>query len=374
MAKLTYIALFPILYIITTHLLHVLYFAGGFSNSKASLSGKTVVVTGANTGIGKHTALDMAARGARVILACRSGKKTLPVVEEIKKKTKNSQVLFMELDLASFDKVQRFVDEFLESENRLDILINNAGMVTTGEDTPQLTEDGIEMTLMVNHLGHMFLTEQLLDLIKKSGPGSRIVTVSSMGHNYANPSAFKDLDNLKVDGAANYVVLDRPTTLPRSSDILWPLFKPLLSKPPFIRYSNSKLANVLFSKELGKRLAGSGVTTYSLHPGAIMTDLGVDRNTGKDMFGMDRNSGVMQMINDLPEFIMPVSFAFKSVVEGAQTTICCSVNEELANESGLYYSDCVAEKVYREELNDEFTAKFWEWSENLIREALKKAN
>ena len=142
-----------------------------------------------------------------------------------------------------------------------------------------------------------------------------------------------------------------------------------LYSSPFIRYVNSKLANVLFLYEVGKRLKGTGVTTYSLHPGAILTDLGVDRISGVDMFGINRNGGLSQMISSLPEFIQPLSFPLKTAAEGAQTTICCAVNEELADESGLYYSDCVPHEVYREELNDEYTAQFYDWSHDVIREA-----
>ena len=368
--KWSLIAISPILYVLITHLLHVLYFAGGRSYSQVSLAGKTVIVTGANTGIGKFTAMDMAARGARVILACRNAKKALPVVAEIKEQTKNPNVLFMALDLASFKSVQSFTDEFLKNEDRLDILINNAGMLSTAEGgVPELNENGIEITLMVNHLGPFLLTQNLLDILKKSGPGSRIVTVSSVGHEWANPNAFKNLNELKVDGLANNVLLERPTLLPRYSDILWHLFRPVVTQPANVRYANSKLANVLFSRELGKRLAGTGVTTYSLHPGCILTDIGVDRNTGKDIFGFERKNAMMEMAAKMPDFFAPLTFAFKTLVEGAQTTICCAVDEELADQSGLYYSDCAEQRVYREEMNDKFSATFWEWSEDVIREA-----
>ena len=245
MGKLLYLALFPVVYVLITYLLHVSYFAGGFSNSKAVLDGKTVIVTGANTGIGKYTALDLAGRGARVILACRSAKRALPVVEEIKTTTKNSQVLFMELDLSSFDSIQRFTDDFLMIEERLDILVNNAGIML-GDEAPVMTEHGIEKHLMVNHLGHMFLTQNLLELLKKSGPGSRVVSVSDRGHEWANPTAFKNLNDLKVDGATNYVILERATSIPRSLDLNWHIWKPMLLQPPCIRYFNSKLANVCY--------------------------------------------------------------------------------------------------------------------------------
>ena len=354
MGKLTYLALFPIIYLLVTHLLHVFYFAGEVCKCKSNtkLHGKTVIVTGANTGIGKYTAMDLAARGARVILAGRSAQRTLPVVEEIKRKTGNAQVLFMGLDLASFDSIQRFSEEFLKNEERLNILINNAGMVSTSDEI-QLTEDGIEITLMVNHLGHMFLTQNLLNILKKSGPGSRVVTLSSMSHDFANPNAFKNLDDLKVDGAADVVSGE------------WP-YSQVIHKSAAMRYTNSKLANVLFSKELSNRLAGSGVTTYSLHPGAIVTEL------YKDISGLGRKNGIIQTMMDLPEYIKTLTFPFKTMVEGAQTSICCAVNEELASESGQYYSDCVAKHVSRRELYGDYPAKFWGWSEGLIREAMSK--
>ena len=129
MSKLMRLALIPLFYFAVTRLLHVFYFGGTYCASRASLSGKTVIVTGANTGIGKTTALDMAARGARVILACRSEKRTLPALKEIVEKTRNDRVIFMELDLASFASVQKFTDAVLKNEKRLDILINNAGML-----------------------------------------------------------------------------------------------------------------------------------------------------------------------------------------------------------------------------------------------------
>lgn len=273
----------------------------------------------------------------------------------------------MELDLSSFDSIQRFSDDFLQNEQRLDILVNNAGMMLDAE-APVLTEDGIEMHLMVNHLGHMFLTQNLLELLKKSGPGSRVISVSDKGHEWANPTAFKNLNDLKVDGSADYVILERATSTPRSLDLNWHIWKPLLLQPACIRYFNSKLATTLFSKELSKRLAGSGVTTYALHPGAILTDIGVDRSSNQDTKGI----WLMYAMAQLPDFIQPLTFAFKSLAEGAQTSICCAVNEELAAESGLFYADCVSDPVYREEMNDEFTARFWEWSESLIREARNK--
>jgi len=379
MAKLYYLAVIPLLYMAITHLLHVFYFAGAFCDSKVSLKGKTVIVTGANTGIGKTTALDMAERGARVIMACRSRKRAMPAVEEITSKTGNKDVVFMQLDLASFASVNEFSEAFLKAESRLDILINNAGMIS--QNAAQHNEDGIELTLAINHLGPFLLTQNLLELLIKSGPGSRIINVSSLAHHFANPAAFLDLDGgLAADGvkdftkeaAAKFVGSGKkvnPLGPNFIIDIMPASFQQSivdqLTEPRLVRYSNSKLANVLFTKELARRLEGKGVTTYSLHPGVIRTEIGIDRNTGEhfDSFG--------KMLAKLPDFLNPILFFFKTLEGGAQTTICCAVSEDLGADSGLYYSDCEAVPVVREEMNDDFTSKFYDWSDEVIQRALK---
>ena len=379
MAKLFYLGLVPLIYIAVTQLLHTFYFGGAFCKSKASLKGKTVIVTGANTGIGKTTALDMARRGARVIMACRSEKRAMPAVKEIIAETKNEEVIFMQLDLASFNSVNEFSNAFLKAEKRLDILINNAGMI--GQKAAKHNKDGIELTLAVNHLGPFLLTQNLLDLLIKSGPGSRIINVSSLAHHFANPAAFLDLDGgLSVDGTQGFTdksiaelvggvskvnPLGPNLVMSLMPDSFQKSYLDLLKNPSMIRYSNSKLANVLFTKELAKRLEGKGVTTYSLHPGGISTEIGVDRTTGESVWG-----AMAKMLTQLPPFLNPFLFLFKTLEGGAQTTICCAVSEEFSTDSGLYYSDCEAVPVVRTEMNDEFTAKFYNWSNEIIQRAL----
>ena len=132
------LAIVPFLIPCVTYLMHILYFAGTYCDSKAMLTGKTVIVTGANTGIGKTTASDMAARGARVILACRNAAKALLALKEILESTKNPNIVFMELDLASLQSVRDFAELFLKKEERLDILINNAGLISSNE--PKLSK------------------------------------------------------------------------------------------------------------------------------------------------------------------------------------------------------------------------------------------
>jgi NAD(P)-dependent dehydrogenase (short-subunit alcohol dehydrogenase family) len=188
------------------------------------LDGKTVIVTGANTGIGKETALDLAGRGARVIMACRNLRKAQVALQEIIKKSRNSNIVVKHLDLASLKSVQDFADDINRHEPQLDVLINNAGVAYF----PQLTktQDNFEM---INHLGHFLLTNLLLDLLKKSSP-SRIVVVSSSGYKFLTNEF--NLEN--INSELFYDKVDA--------------------------YGQSKLANILFSKELAKRLQGSGVS------------------------------------------------------------------------------------------------------------------
>ncbi|XP_061621715.1 retinol dehydrogenase 13 isoform X2 [Phyllopteryx taeniolatus] len=154
------------------------WLAGRVCRSKASLNGKTVLITGANTGLGKETALDLAQRGARVILACRDLTKASMAADYIRRKSGNNNVVVMKLDLASLKSVRELASQVINSEERLDILINNAGIMMCPK---WKTEDGFEMQFGVNHLGHFLLTNLLLSMLKSSAP-SRIVIVSSRAH------------------------------------------------------------------------------------------------------------------------------------------------------------------------------------------------
>ena len=292
----------------------------------------------------------------------------MPVVNDIKEKTKNQEVIFMPLDLASLQSVRNFARSFIANEQRLDILINNAGLI--GSNEVKLSEDGIESTIAVNHLGPFLLTNLLLDVMKQSGPGGRIVNVASLLYNFANPAAFQDFDALKVDGIA-----DNPESpnadhlddgvycrlLKHLPESIQARFLSAFKKPKMLRYNNSKLANLLFTVELAKRLSGTGITAYSLHPGVITTEIGKERGpTGKEP-----ETSLYKQIMDL---FNPSGYFRKTLEGGAQTTICCAVDEKLANESGGYYSDCEAMNVKRPEFHDPvLTAKFWKWSEQMTR-------
>ncbi|KAM9765812.1 retinol dehydrogenase 13 [Menidia menidia] len=292
------------------------WMAGGVCKSKAMLEGKTVLITGANTGIGKETALDMAQRGARVILACRDMNRARIAADEIRQKSGNGNVVVKKLDLASLQSIRDLARDVQGTESRLDILINNAGIMMCPKWE---TEDGFEMQFGVNHLGHFLLTNCLLDLLKKSAP-SRIVLVSSLAHERGHIH-FDDI-NLDKD------------------------YKPEVS------YRQSKLANVLFAKELAARLKGTGVSVYSLHPGVIRTELG------------------RYLLPTLALWKRILASVFMKIVknpwEGAQTTIYCAVDENVANESGLYYSDCAPKTPAPQALDDDAAKKLWDLSASMV--------
>lgn len=199
--------------------------------------GRVAIVTGANTGIGKETALGLARYGVHVILACRNLAKGTEARDEIISATGNPNVQCMKLDLSSFKSIRSFAAEFLATRLPLHILINNAGVMGIQHC---LTEDGLEQHIGVNHFGHFLLTMLLLRRLLESKP-SRVITVSSWGHRLATMRK----DDLM--GERNY--------------------------NRFFAYEQSKLANIYFSMALAKRMANTGVTSNSLHPGVILTDI-----------------------------------------------------------------------------------------------------
>ncbi|XP_052007859.1 retinol dehydrogenase 11 [Xyrauchen texanus] len=292
------------------------WMGGGVCRSKARLDGKVVLITGANTGIGKEAAVDIAKRGAKVILACRDMGRANKAAEEIRKRSGNVNVVVKKLDLASLQSVRALAKDVHETEERLDILINNAGIMMCPK---WQTEDGFEMQLGTNHLGHFLLTNLLLDLLKKSSP-SRVVNVSSLAHETGK----MHFDDINLD--KNY--------------------------DPHTSYLQSKLANVLFNRELAVRLQGSGVTTYALHPGVIRTELG------------------RHLFPSLPLWkrllIIPFIFLIKTPWQGAQTTIYCAVDESLQNSSGLYYSDCAPKEAAPQGRDDAAARRLWDLSASMV--------
>ncbi|OXA42601.1 retinol dehydrogenase 12 [Folsomia candida] len=204
--------------------------------------GKVVVVTGANAGLGKCVAMEMAKRGAVVIMTCRDVNKGIQAQNEIQSSTGSDKITLVELNLADISSVKRCANQISSRHSKVDILINNAGIALNSPST-QLTKEGNELHFATNHLGHFLLTKLLLDRIKNSEAG-RIVNVSSSGFIMANFS-IKDLRMSKLG----------------------------LGLGTFAPYCNSKLANVLFTKELSKRLADTRVKTFSVCPGLVNTNL-----------------------------------------------------------------------------------------------------
>ncbi|XP_029450217.1 retinol dehydrogenase 13 isoform X2 [Rhinatrema bivittatum] len=197
------------------------YISGGNCPSKAVITGKTVIVTGANTGIGKETALELARRGGRIIMACRDMDKCEAAAKEIRGKTLSHTVFARHLDLASMKCIKKFAKKVNEEEERIDILINNAAVMRCPH---WKTEDEFEMQFGVNHLGHFLLTNLLLDKMKSTG-NARIINVSSLAH---------------VIGQIDF------------DDINWEKKKYNTKEA----YCQSKLANILFTQELARQLQG----------------------------------------------------------------------------------------------------------------------
>lgn len=257
---------------------------GQFRKDHIQLDGKVVVITGANAGIGKETSIDLAKRGAKIYMACRDKERGETARQEVISASNNTNVFVRQLDLTSLDSIRQFAKDFLAEESRLDVLINNAGVMMCPK---MLTKDGFEMQLGTNHMGHFLLTNLLLDLIKKSAP-SRIINVSSLAH---------------VGGKINKEDLNSEK-----------------SYNEITAYCQSKLANVLFTRELAKRLEGTGVTANSLHPGAVNTEL---------------TRHIHPILMCLSKPFLP--FFFKSPKSGAQTQIRLACDPELETTTGKYF-------------------------------------
>ena len=267
---------------------------------------RTVMVTGANTGIGLATASALAGQGWRVWVTARSESKGAAAVASIKAATGNDAVFLLMLDLADLSSVRDCAKSFLEPYEPLHVLINNAGV----GGARGVTKQGFELMFGVNHLGHFLLTQLLLERLVSSGP-ARVVTVSSDAH-YNAPGI--DWDALRrpargITGLGGYAV--------------------------------SKLCNVLFSQELARRTAGTGVTTYALHPGVVASDIW----------------------RRVPWPVRPlVTRRMLTVDQGAQTSLYCATSAAVASDSGLFYDKC-AVRAASPVATPELGRALWERSE-----------
>ena len=271
------------------------------------LSGRTFLVTGANTGIGLATARSLAASGARVHVACRSADKGKAAVAGIIASTGNQDVSFLQLDLADLASVRASAQAFQAAGEPLHVLINNAGI----GGQRGLSKDGFELMFAVNHLGHFAFTMALLDCLTASK--ARIVNVASDAHYQARGIDFGSLRHRTrtITGMPEYAV--------------------------------SKLCNVLFTQELARRFTGTGVTAYALHPGVVASDIW----------------------RRVPWPVRPLmTRRMLTIEQGAQTSLYCATSPEVAEDSGLYYDNCKVREpspVATPELGERLWAQSESW-------------
>ncbi|MDF2692017.1 MAG: putative oxidoreductase/Short-chain dehydrogenase [Labilithrix sp.] len=287
------------------------------STTDTSLRGRNVIITGANTGIGRVTAEVLAKRGARVFLACRSEERTQPVIDAIRNTSGTAE--FLPLDLGDLASVRAAAQRFLDLGIPLHILVNNAGVAALRGKT----KDGFEMAFGTNHLGHFLFTTLLLPRLREAAP-ARIVNVASGAHNGAKGVAF---DRLR-DATAT-------TT-------------------GFPEYQVSKLCIILFTTELANGRAGEGVSSYALHPGVIASDLW----------------------RHVPALFRPLLKLFmRTTAQGAESSIYCATSPEVAGQDGLYYNaDCSVKKPSRPARDAALARELWERSEAWTKEHAASAS
>lgn len=272
------------------------------------LTKKIVVITGANAGIGKATALGLAELEATIVMICRDQKRGQAALEEIKDKSGNSNIDLLIADLSSQQQIRKVVEEFKDKYTNLHILINNAGVVLPKRE---LTVDGFEYQFAVNYLAPFLLTNLLLDVLKASVP-ARIINVASYAHKLGSLD-FEDLQCEKKYG-------------------------------PFRAYGQSKLALIMFTYELANRLEGTDITVNALHPGAIRSDLARHFNWF------------------IRGFYSAAKIFMKGTKKGAETSIYLAASPEVEGTTGKYFSNKKEKKSSKESYDIEATKKLWEIS------------
>lgn len=276
------------------------------------LMNKIAVVTGANSGMGMATTKALLNEGATVIMLCRDEKRGTEAYQKMLQDG-NSRTYLILCDLGDYDSIRSFAREVKERFGRLDILVNNAGFISLDR---QETKEGLERQFGINHVGHFLLTTELIDIMPSGG---RIVNVASGAHKTGKIH----FDDVNLHKGFNV----------------------------FKAYSQSKLANVLFTRELSRRLADKGITVNCCHPGAVATNMGINRETG---FGKTI-TGLLK-----PFFLTPE--------QGAKTAVFLATDESVKDISGEYFYKCKIAKSSKRSKNMELAKKLYEFSENLVRQ------
>lgn len=276
------------------------------------LIGKNAIVTGANSGMGMATARALLDEGATVIMLCRSEKRGKEAYEKLLEDG-NCRTYLILADLGDYDSIRNFTKQVKERFDKIDILVNNAGFISLDR---QETKEGLERQFGINHVGHFLLTTELLDMM---GEGSRIVNVASGAHKTGKIH----FDDINLHKGFNV----------------------------FKAYSQSKLANVLFTRELARRVKDRGITVNCCHPGAVATNIGIDRETG---FG-----------KTVTKLLKPF---FQTPEQGAATAIFLATDESVKDITGEYFYKCKIAKSSKRSKDMELAKRLFEFSEQLVQQ------
>ena len=279
----------------------------GFMNGK--LQNKTAIVTGANSGMGMATVRALSDMGAKVIMLCRSEKRGTEALEKLSSEKYRDLELIL-CDLGNYDSIRAFANIVRRGYDHIDILVNNAGFISLDR---QETREGLERQFGINHIGHFLLTMSLLDLM---GEGGRIVNVASGAHKTGKIH----FDDINLTKGFNVIKA----------------------------YSQSKLANVLFTRELARRVKDRGIMVNCCHPGAVATNIGIDRDTG---FG-----------KTVTRLLKPF---FQTPEQGARTAIFLVSDDSVSDVTGEYFYKCRIAKSSKRSKDMELAKKLFEFSEEL---------
>ena len=275
-----------------------------------NLDGKIAIVTGANSGMGMATVEALSDKGATVIMLCRSEERGKEAILKLTENKERNLDLIL-CDLGDYESIRNFAKAVKEKYDHIDILVNNAGFISLDR---QLTKEGLERQFGINHIGHFLLTKELLELM---GKGSRIVNVASGAHKTGKIH----FDDINLTKGFNVIKA----------------------------YSQSKLANVLFTRELARRVADRGITVNCCHPGAVATNIGIDRDTG---FG-----------KTITGLLKPF---FQTPMEGARTAIFLASDKSVENITGGYFYKCKIAKSSKRSKSKKLAKKLFELSEKLV--------